>query len=134
MTLQTVTVELPKPLYQRLWQKSQSQQRTIVEELYHYADTRSENTSSQNTQQGYEWLNMLSDDALWFAAQTFASEQDEERFQQLLDIRDEAGWNESQSQEARQLSDKFNQVMLIRSHAMSLLHQRGRDITSLISE
>ena len=134
MTLQTVTVELPKPLYQRLWQKSQSHQRTIVEDLYRFADADTQTASLEEIDRRLSWLSHLSDEALWLTAQTTADKLDEKRFQQLLDIRDEVGWNESQSQEARQLSDKFNQVMLIRAEVMVLLHQRGHDITPLVSE
>lgn len=132
MTLQTVTLELPKPLYQRLWQKSQRQQRTVVEELYRLTDAELDESISDGIDQQLLLLKMLPDDALWSTARVTVDQAKQRRMHELFDKRNRFGdLSELESAELQSIIDLGSHVTLIRAEAAVLLKERGYDILEL---
>ncbi len=132
MTPQTVTLELPKPLYQRLWQKSQRQQRTVVEELYRLTDAELDESISDGIDQQLLLLKMLPDDALWSTARASVDQDKQIRMHELFDKRNRLGdLSELESAELQSIIDLGSHVTLIRAEAAVLLKERGYDISEL---
>lgn len=77
-------------------------------------------------------LELLSDSALWNAAQTRMPPEDSERMEELHRKQRLTGLSEVEAEELARLEQQFERVILVRSHSTSLLEKRGHDIRSLI--
>lgn len=77
-------------------------------------------------------LELLSDAALWNAAQTRMPPSDSERMEELHRKQRLTGLSEVEAEELARLEQQFERVILVRSHSTSLLEKRGHDIRSLI--
>lgn len=75
-------------------------------------------------------LGLLSDSALWNAAQTQMPPSDSERMEEFHRKQRLTGLSEIEAEELARLEQQFERVILVRSHSTSLLEKRGHDIRS----
>ena len=128
MTVQTVTLELPEPLYQRLQEQSQRRHTTVVQELYRLAERDPDELTYDR---GLLWLNALSDDMLWQTARSVVDQPKQDRMYALFDKRDSVGLSDAEFAELRSIIDLGNRIMLLRAESALLLKKRGYDISEL---
>lgn len=77
-------------------------------------------------------LELVSDSALWNAAQARMPSEDSERMEELHRKQRLNGLSEVEAEELARLEQQFERVILVRGHSTSLLEKRGHDIRSLI--
>lgn len=128
---QTLTLHLPDSVYKRLVDLAQQSSRPLEEEtvsLIHSAlmDVKLEASLSDRLNQ----LALLTDEELWNAAQTQASEDDNNLMQDLLDKQQRQHLGSEEVEQIQQLSKHFNDIMMLRAKSAVLLAQRGYDISS----
>lgn len=133
MEPQTVTLHLPDATYRRLVELSAKSERPLTEEtvyLLNSALATDESLTSDITAR-LEYLSLLTDEELWNAATSTASEEDNELMQGLLEKRQRAGLTSNETEQVQVLSAHFNQIMMTRAKAATILLERGHDISAL---
>ena len=133
MEPQTVTLHLPDATYRRLVELSTKSERPLTEEtvyLLNSALATDESLTSDITAR-LEHLPLLTDEELWNAATSTASEEDNELMQELLEKRQRAGLTSNETEQLQVLSAHFNQIMMTRAKAATILLERGHDISAL---
>ncbi|MGC1309371.1 MAG: hypothetical protein WA885_19290 [Phormidesmis sp.] len=133
MEPQTVTLHLPDATYRRLVELSTQSERPLTEEtvfLLNAALATDESQTSDITAR-LEHLSLLTDEELWNAATSTASEEDNELMQGLLEKRQRAGLTSNETEQLQVLSAHFNQIMMTRAKAATILLERGHDISAL---
>lgn len=133
MEPQTVTLHLPDATYRRLVELSAKSERPLTEEtvyLLNSALATDESLTSDITAR-LEYLSLLTDEELWNAATSTASEEDNELMQGLLEKRQRAGLTSNETEQVQVLSAHFNQIMMTRAKAVTILLERGHDISAL---
>lgn len=133
MEPQTVTLHLPDATYRRLVELSTKSERPLTEEtvyLLNSALATDESLTSDITAR-LEYLFLLTDEELWNAATSTASEEDNELMQGLLEKRQRAGLTSNETEQLQVLSAFFNQIMMTRAKAATILLERGHDISAL---
>lgn len=133
MEPQTVTLHLPDATYRRLVELSTKSERPLTEEtmyLLNSALATDESLTSDITAR-LECLSLLTDEELWNAATSTASEEDNELMQGLLEKRQRAGLTSNETEQLQLLSAFFNQIMMTRAKAATILLERGHDISAL---
>ena len=135
MTTQTVTLDLPELLYQKLQLRAAQTRRTVEDELLEVlatavpvADDLPDDLTAAITP-----LAMLDDTDLWRAAQTQLPSDVAVRLEELHLKRQRAGLTESEEREASILAHQYERVMLVRAQAAALLKQRGYDVSGLLA-
>ncbi len=135
MTTQTVTLDLPEPLYQTLRLRAAQSQRTVEDELLEVlatavpvADDLPAELSAAITP-----LATLNDADLWRAAQTQLPANVAARLEGLHLKRQREGLTGHQEREAAALIRQYERAMLIRAQAAALLKQRGHDVAGLLA-
>jgi len=135
MTTQTVTLDLPEPLYQTLRLRAAQSQRTVEDELLEVlatavpvADDLPAELSAAITP-----LATLNDADLWRAAQTQLPATVAARLEGLHLKRQREGLTGHQEREAAALIRQYERAMLIRAQAAALLKQRGHDVAGLLA-
>lgn len=136
MKTQTVTIDLPSSIYERVQQQAQDKNRSVEDEVAAVVESA--------VSLGEEWagvppdlaeeaaqLKLLDDDHLWRVARMTVPEEKSERMQELTWKQQAEGLTETEQQEAKQLQRLSNRVMLLRAEAAVLLKERGFDISSL---
>jgi hypothetical protein len=134
MLTQTVTVTLPEPLYRQAAQRAQRTHSSLEEELLVVLASALSTTDDLPTTASdpLAQLAYLTDDELWQAAQRHMLPEENARMQTLMLQRQSVGLTQTEQAEAEQLLRRSEQVMLLRAQAMTLLHERGYDVSHLI--
>lgn len=134
--MQTVTVDLPDKIYQRVKKQSKMTQRSIPEEVAAVltdalldSEQLPETLESELSQ-----LQFLTEDELWRAAQLRPTSEESEQMQRLLEKQQREGLTRVERQEVARLSAFFNRIMLVRAEAAVQLKRRGCDINPLMTE
>ncbi|WP_437755689.1 hypothetical protein [Sorangium sp. So ce1389] len=135
MATQSVTLNLPEPLYQRLKRRAEQAQRAVEDELLDVVaaavpvgdDLPAELTEALSP------LALLDDEALWRAARTRLSSETAEELEQLHHKRQREGLSASEAERAAALLRHYERVMLVRAQAAALLKERGHDISVLLT-
>jgi plasmid stability protein len=135
MTTQTVTLNLPEPLYQRLRERAMEMRRSVEDEALEalIAAVPVATDLPADLAEAISPLAVLDDAALWQAAR---SRFPPEAAQQLEDLhlkRQREGLTEDETQVATALVRQYERVMLVRAQAAALLKQRGHDVSSLLN-
>lgn len=135
MTTQTVTLNLPEPLYQRLRERAMEMQRSVEDEALEalVAAVPVATDLPLDLTEAISPLTVLDDAALWQAAR---SRFPPEAAQQLEDLhlkRQREGLTEDETQVATALVRQYERSMLVRAQAAALLKQRGHDVSSLLN-
>lgn len=128
--MQSVTVQLPDNLYQRMRRRARARNRSIEDEVVQAVE-QALMPSAPATDELLAQLAHLSDDDLWRAARMRVADGRAERMQQLVWKEQAEGLTSIEEDEARQLQQHAQQVMLIRAEAAALLANRGNDVSSL---
>jgi hypothetical protein len=133
MTLQTMTLHLPRPLYNRLKQRAERTRRTVEVELLEAAAVgmRTEEDLADDLEQVVASLRLLDDAALWRAAQNRLPAEIATQIEDLHLKRQFEGLTPNETQVLATLMRRYEQTMLVRAEAAFLLKQRGLDISIL---
>lgn len=136
MALQTVTVTLPKRIYQKVRQLAQDKNRSVEDELVAVV----ENALNED----YSWagvpsdiadevdqLRFLDDEHLLRAAKLTIAEEKSERMQVLSQKQRAERLTPAEQEEIDQLQHLAQRVMLVRAEAAVLLQDRGHNVTTL---
>jgi hypothetical protein len=136
MTLQTMTLNLPRPLYNRLKQRAERTRRTVEAELLEAAaiGMRAEEDLADDLAQVVASLRFLDDAALWRAARNRLPATVSAEIEALHLKRQSEGLTASEVQTLALLMHQYEQTMLVRAEAAFLLKQRGFDISILRAE
>ena len=133
MDPQTVTLHLPDATYRRLVELAAKSERPLAEEtvslLNSVLTADKDITFDINTR--LESLSLLTDEELWNAATSTAPVEDNESMQWLLEKRQREGLTPNELEQLKVLSERFNQIMLTRARAVSILYERGCNISTL---
>lgn len=133
MGRQSLTIDLPEPIYQRVKSRLQRMQRTVAEEVVAViTDALPPNDQlAPALEEELASLDLFSDDELWQAARVIFPEEYAEEMQRLLDQQQSVGLTISEQARAGQLANYSDRIMLTRAKAALLLKQRGYDISQL---
>ncbi|MCE7986435.1 MAG: hypothetical protein DYG89_35130 [Caldilinea sp. CFX5] len=133
--LQSITFNLPKPLYHQVVKRAQrinvlpeDELVTMVASALSLNDDIAETTADAMAQ-----LAFLDDDELWRAANIKILPEENERMQFLTLKRQIKGLNAAEQTEVEDLLQRYDHVMLVRAQAMALLHERGFDLSTLLN-
>ena len=128
--MQSITVQLPDTLYQRIRRRARERNRSIEDEVIKVVE-QSITTAAPSTAELLEQLPHLADDDLWRAARLRVANDRAERMQWLVWKQQGEGLTAAEEDEAQQLQHHAQQVMLIRAEAAAVLDERGHDSQSL---
>lgn len=134
MTVQTVTLNLPSVLYDRLKRRADQAHRSIETELIEAVamtvpsgaelpDDLVEQVSS---------LTLLDEKTLRRAAQSHFSAEKAAELEALHLKRQDEGLTEKETQQAGELTSQYERAMVLRAQAIALLLQRGYDVSGLL--
>jgi plasmid stability protein len=130
MTLQTMTLNLPGPLYNRLKQRAERSRRTVEAEAIEAiaVEVRADELPADLAQIEAS-LSLLDDTALWRAAQSRLPTEVATQIEDLHLKRQFEGLTPNETQVLATLMRRYEQTMLVRAHATLLLKQRGHDVS-----
>ncbi|MGJ3247548.1 MAG: hypothetical protein ACFE0I_15925 [Elainellaceae cyanobacterium] len=133
MVWQTLTLRLPDSIYQRLVDLAQKSDRPLEEETVSLINTALMTDAELATDMGdrLNQLTLLTDEELWNAATSQASEDENDLMQELLEKQQRQGLTPEESEQVQILSKHFNHIMMVRAKAATFLAERGHDISSL---
>ena len=131
--MQTLSLNVPGSLYDRLKHRAQRSNRTVEDEaidllvaLVPVADQLPADLA-----EAISHLAVLEDGRLWQAARAHLAPGDAGRLKELNRKRQREGLTEAESQELPSLVRLFERFMLVRAQAAALLKQRGHDVSGL---
>lgn len=129
--MQTVTLNLPDNIYQRLKRIAQTMQRPLEEFLVDAVTTALPLLDDLPPEMMDDMvaLALLNDEALWRVARSTLSSADQERLDSLLDKQGREALAAIEQQELDQLLSEYERVILTRGQAAVLLKQRKYDIS-----
>ncbi|MCK4315309.1 MAG: hypothetical protein KAX24_06010 [Anaerolineae bacterium] len=131
MTVQAITLNLPKTVYKQIQRAAEKAQRPVDEVLIEAVtavapvmDTASEKLRAALAQMAY-----LNDAALWQAARATMSPDQRERLEALHHQQQRQGLTVEERTEEQALLALYRETLLIRAQAAVLLKQRGYDVS-----
>jgi hypothetical protein len=132
---QSVTVQLPEPLYRQLERRAERTGRTVEDELVELVATAVPMASdlSPELTEAIASLTALDDAELWRAARSHLPAEDAERFEELNAKRQREGLTDGEADETAALARRYERAMLVRAQAAALLGGRGQDVSSLLT-
>lgn len=134
MTLQPVTVRLPRSLYNQIRRRAEISARTLEEELLDVvasAIPSAEDLPEEMTN-ALSALELLDDVALLRAARSHLPAEAVQEMESLHRKRQEHGLNEIEKQTLAGLLQQYERAMLVRAQAAAILKRRGHDSSGLI--
>jgi len=134
MPEETIAIELPQPLYQKLRRLSELMQRPVESLVLQTLDANVPPLPEdlpEEMRQTLLALEALSDEALWEAAQKTISLEEQERYRLLLEKKTLDQLTETEKQELDNLTERSNQLMLSKAYAYLLLKWRGYSLPTL---
>ncbi|MBM4461002.1 MAG: hypothetical protein FJ011_25105 [Chloroflexi bacterium] len=135
MTLQTMTLHLPAPLYNRLKQRAERSRRTVETELLEAAavGVQTEEELPDDLARLEASLRFLDDTALWRATESCLPVEVATRIEELHLKRQFEGLTPIETQDLIGLMRRYEENLLVRAHATLLLKQRGHDVARLVA-
>jgi len=133
MTAQTVTLQLPHPLYRRASHAANALQQPIEEILVRTLDTALPPLEEvpAEIRAEVDALDSLSDDALWEVAQSTMPMQQQERLDALLDVQNMRPLTTEEAAELEKLRTEYGRILLRKARAYALLSERGHPLPNL---
>jgi hypothetical protein len=131
---ETITLQIPEPLYQRLVDTARATNRPLEEVTLHALNVGSPpdwTNVPDEFQVDLAALDRLEDEALWRIAQSHKSVVDMERYSLLLDRNQEGRLTDTERAELTALRAESDRFMLLKAQAAALLHWRGYQIPRL---
>jgi hypothetical protein len=132
MSTQTVTLQLPNPLYERMRCAAQALQRP-VEKLLLDAVTTGMSLLDDLTPELVDEMSalaLLNDAALWRAARHVLTSEQQAQLNALLDEKGRGEFTPEKQRILDHLLAEYERVTLVRAQAAILLQQRGYDISN----
>jgi uncharacterized protein YnzC (UPF0291/DUF896 family) len=131
MNVQSVTLHLPAPLYQKVQKRAEKAQHSVEDELIQVVAIAlpALDELPQETTEVLSQLRFLDDAELWQAARTRMLPEQAERLEQLNLKQQHEGLTPDEQQERDQLLGHYEQTMLVRAQAAVLLQERGHDVS-----
>ena len=131
MTVQAITLNLPKIVYEQIRRAAEKAQRPVDEVLIEAVvavapvlDTASENLRTALAQMAY-----LNDAALWQAARATMPAEQRDRLEALHHQQQRQGLTAEEQAEEQALLALYRETLLVRAQAAVLLKQRGYDVS-----
>jgi plasmid stability protein len=136
MAVQSVTLHLPSPLYERLKRRAEQTNRSVEAELLEVIATAVPVADDlpANLAEAVSPLALLDDEALWQAARSHFPEEAAAQLELLHLKRQREGLTVSEAETRAGLVRQYEQTMLVRAQAAALLKQRGYDVSELLAE
>lgn len=134
MLAETVTLNIPVPLYQRLLNTASATQRSLEEVILHALKVGSPPTYDdipEEFQAELAILDRLDNDALWQIATRRKTAAEMERYDSLLDRNREGTIAEAERLELTEWRREVDRFMLRKARAAVLLRWWGRNISTL---
>ena len=128
--MQTLTLKVPGPLYDRLKHRAQRSNRTVEDETIDLLVALMPTTDELpgDIAEAISHLSVLDDGSLWQAARAHLSPEDASRLEELHYKRQREGLDDAEARELPPLVRQYERFMLVRAQAAALLKQRGHDI------
>jgi plasmid stability protein len=134
--MQTLTLKVPQPLYDRLKHRAQRSNRTVEDEaidlLVALVPTADELPAE--LAEAISQLSVLDDASLWRAARAQLAPADAGRLEELHRKRQREGLEDAEARELAPLVRQYERFMLVRAQAAALLKQRGHDVSALLTK
>ena len=136
MTLQIMTLHLPRPLYNRFKRRAERSQRTVEAQLLAAATVgmQAEEELPADLTQIAASLSLLDDAALWRAARSHLPTEVSTQIEDLHLKRQFEGLTSSEVETLAELMHQYERSMLVRAEAAFLLKQRGYALSILKAE
>lgn len=127
----TITVTLPEPTLRKLQRAAELTYRSVDEILLGVLNVALSVPPDLPSDVAEELaaMRLLSDDALWAAAQPSLSPAEQQRLQQLNHIAGERSLTQAESAEQAALLKAYHRSVLRRAEALAILQQRGHPIS-----
>jgi plasmid stability protein len=134
MSTNTLTLQVPTPLYERLKLHAAQTQRSVEEETLEALATAMPPVQSLSAEleEAMESLPALDDAALVEAAQSRLAVDVSAELQSLHHKRQREGLSDTESAKLAKLVRQYGRQMLVRAQAAALLKARGRDVSELM--
>jgi hypothetical protein len=123
--METMTLELPKPIFEKLIHMAELSHRPVVEYLSESLDLKVMPDVPAEMQAELAQMIYLNDKALWDATQPVLSPKEVERLRELNRRLKESGLSTDETREIDALVLKYNFSTLRRARAFALLKLRG---------
>ena len=132
MTIQSVTIQMPVGLYNRLKRRAEQAHHSVEVEVLETvaASVPVDEELSRDLTEAVMRLAALDDDALWLVARAFFPVEKSIQLENLHFKRQDRGLNEAETQQAAELASKLEKFMFLRAQALALLMQRGHDVST----
>jgi predicted transcriptional regulator len=131
---QTVSIELPEPIFRRLQHIAEVTHRSVEDVLATIVNAALPQTVGAPAEVADELaaMTLFSDAALWTAAKTTFGAEDQHRLDELTQDGAARPLTEVQAAELTELIDAYDRAVLRRAKALALLAQRGYNISAHI--
>jgi hypothetical protein len=132
---QTLTVELPSTLYQRLKKRAEQADHSVEEELLDVLETSvpAGDELSSELRQALASMELLEDRALESAARSRLAREISAELEALHLKRQREGLTDAETGRCEELIRAYENAMLIRAQAAALLKKRGIDVAHLVA-
>ena len=133
MTVQSVTVQLPTRLYNRLKHRADQAHRSIEAEVVEAVTgtLSTDDDLSAELKQAMTLLAASDDETLWKTATAQFPEEKSKQLEALHLHRQAGDWSDAEAYQSAALAAQMEEFMFLRAYAMSLLMQRGHDLSTL---
>jgi hypothetical protein len=130
MTTQTISVQVPEPIFRKLKRAADVTCRPVEEVLAATLNAALPEPSGLPPELADELASMhlFSDDALWAATEPSLSPTEQRRLSQLNRIADQRPLTKAEEAEQEQLLAAYHRSVLRRAQALAILAQRGHPI------
>ena len=135
MSVESLTLQIPEPLYRRLRERADSTNRSVEAEMLDVlaSAVSAPDELPADLDAAVGPLALLDDAALWRAARSQLGEEAAARLEELHLKRQREGLTPAESEAAAALTRQYERAMLVRARAAVLLRQRGYDVTALLA-
>lgn len=135
MAHQTLTLNIPDDLYQRLKQRADISRRSVEDELLRLAASALvEDEIPADIAKAIAALAVADDAALWQAARSRLPQDVSDEIENLHLKQQREGLTAPEKQRLADLMRQYERVLSVRAEAVGLLKERGHDVSVLLEE
>jgi plasmid stability protein len=133
MVAQTVTLNVPEPIYARLRERAQRSNRTVEDEALEVLAAVVPDSAELPAElaDAIAALKLLDDEELWRAACSSLSADQAAKLEELHLKRQSEGLTDAEAARLAELVRQYERAMLLRARAILLLKERGHDVARL---
>jgi len=135
MSSETLTLNIPGPLYEQLKQRAEQTQRSVAEETLEVLATAVPPDAAlpADLAEAAESLKLMDDAALWETARERLPDDVSAELEALHRKRQREGLTDAESRKLAELVRQYERQMLLRAQAAALLRERGHDVSGLVT-